>query len=193
MHFFATVMVALGSIFSAVWIVVANSGQQTPAGFHIVGEGLDARAEITYFWALVLNPSSVHRLTHVLIGAFILGAFFVMSVSAFYLFKRRHEKFARHSFRLVLGLGLLPSLAAPISGYFQADTVAHTQPAKLAAFEGHFASSPADLYLFSVPDIEERKVKAGVAVPGGLSFLVHGRLDAPVPGLDAVPREDWPP
>src|ERR1043166_9472290 len=64
MHFFATCMVALGAIFSSIWIVVANSWQQTPAGFHIVGEGLNARAEITDFWAMVFNPSSVHRLPH---------------------------------------------------------------------------------------------------------------------------------
>ncbi len=193
MHFLATVMVALGSIFSAIWIVVANSWQQTPAGFHIVGEGLEARAEITDFWAMVFNPSSMHRLTHVLIGAFILGAFFVMSVSAYYLLKGRHEEFARRSFRFALVLGLLASLAAPVSGHFQADTVARTQPAKLAAFEGHFESGPAHLYLLGVPDVDERRVKAGVAVPGGLSFLLHGRFDAPVPGLDVVPREDWPP
>ncbi len=73
MHFFATVMVALGAIFSSIWIVVANSWQQTPAGYHLVGEGAAARAEITDFWALVFNPSSMHRLGHVLLGAFILG------------------------------------------------------------------------------------------------------------------------
>ena len=60
----------LGSLFSAVWIVVANSWQQTPAGFHIVGEGMSARAEITDFWAMVFNPSSMERLMHVWIGAF---------------------------------------------------------------------------------------------------------------------------
>ncbi|MEO6149196.1 MAG: cytochrome ubiquinol oxidase subunit I, partial [Mucilaginibacter sp.] len=70
-HFFSTVMVTLGSMFSAVWIVVANSWQQTPAGYHIVGTGLDARAEITDFWAMVFNPSSVTRLTHVWIGSFL--------------------------------------------------------------------------------------------------------------------------
>ena len=69
-HFFSTIMVALGSMFSAIWIVVANSWQQTPAGFHIVGEGLKARAEVTDFWAMVFNPSSLDRLSHVLIAAF---------------------------------------------------------------------------------------------------------------------------
>src|SRR5512144_344974 len=83
-HFFAACMVALGAVFSAIWIVVANSWQQTPAGYHLVGQGLNMRAEITDFWAMVWNPSSLHRLLHVLIGAYLLAAFFVMSISAWY-------------------------------------------------------------------------------------------------------------
>ncbi len=194
-HFFSTVMVFLGSVFSAVWIVVANSWQQTPAGFRIVGEGAAARAEITDFWAMVFNPSSVIRLTHVLIGAFILGAFFVMSVSAFYILKRRHLDFARKSFTLALGLGLAASLAAALTGHRHAQVVAATQPAKLAAFEGHFETGTggAPLYLFGVPDEKARRVRYGVAVPGLLSFLAHGDFNAPVAGLDRVPPEDWPP
>ena len=82
-HYFSTIMVFLGSMFSAVWIVVANSWQQTPAGFHIVGEGMKARAEITDFWAMVFNPSSMDRLTHVWIGSFLSGAFLVLSVNAY--------------------------------------------------------------------------------------------------------------
>ena len=78
-HFFSTLMVFLGSAFSAIWIVVANSWQQTPAGFHIVGEGMNARAEITDFWAMVFNPSSVDRINHVWIGSFLSGAFLVLS------------------------------------------------------------------------------------------------------------------
>src|SRR3972149_6208187 len=74
-HFISTIMVSLGSMFSAVWIVVANSWQQTPAGYHIVREGLSARAEITDFWAMVFNPSSVDRLLHVLSVAEVLAGF----------------------------------------------------------------------------------------------------------------------
>lgn len=80
-HFFSTIMVSFGSMLSAVWIVVANSWQQTPAGYHIVGEGLNARAEITDFWAMVFNPSSMERLSHVLSGAWLAGSFLVISVS----------------------------------------------------------------------------------------------------------------
>ena len=192
MHFFSTVMVALGSTFSAVWIVVANSWQQTPAGFHIVGEGAMARAEITDFWAMVFNPSSVDRLVHVLLGAFILGAFFVMSITAYYLLRGRHLEFARRSLVIALVVGALASLAMAVSGHSQGRVVAEHQPAKLAAFEGHFVTGPAPLYLFGVPDAGAQRVR-GVAIPGLLSFLVHGRFAAPLAGLDAVPPEDRPP
>src|SRR6516162_11901420 len=90
-HYFATCAVALGSIFSAVWIVVANSWQQTPAGHHIVHSMRDGRAvvraEVVDFWAVVFNPSTVNRLTHTLLGAVLMGAFFVMSISAYYLLR----------------------------------------------------------------------------------------------------------
>jgi cytochrome d ubiquinol oxidase subunit I len=194
MHFFSTCMVALGSIFSAVWIVVANSWQQTPAGHHVVElAGGGSRAEIVDFWAMVFNPSSMHRLVHVLLGSWLVGAFFVMSVGAYYILKGRHLDFARRSFRIALVLGAASSLAMPVSGHFQAKTVARTQPAKLAAFEGHFETGPAGVYLFGWPDGEERRVKYGLAIPGLLGFLVHEDFDASVTGLADIPREDWPP
>jgi cytochrome d ubiquinol oxidase subunit I len=195
MHFFSTLMVALGAVFSAIWIVVANSWQQTPAGFHIVGEGLMARAEITDFWAMVFNPSSVHRLLHVLIGSYILGGFFAMSISAYYLLKGRHEDFARKTFFLGLILATIFSLAAPISGHFQAVTVSKTQPAKLAAFEGHFhtGTGGSPLILWGIVDSKEERVMYGMGVPGLLSLMVHGDASVPVTGLDAFPKEDRPP
>ena len=91
LHFFSTCMVALGAHFSAVWIVVANSWMQTPAGYHIVGEGMHARAEITDFWQLVFNPSMLDRLFHTICGAWCAGAFLVVSVSAWYLLKGKHS------------------------------------------------------------------------------------------------------
>src|SRR5579863_2732496 len=106
MHFFATCMVCLGAHFSAIWIVVANSWMQTPAGFRIVGEGMKARAEITNFWEMVFNPSSMDRLFHTLCGAWQAGAFLVISVSAWYLLKRKYDAFARASLRIGLIVGL---------------------------------------------------------------------------------------
>src|SRR5207248_1967095 len=101
MHFFATVMVALGSIFSAIWIVIANSWMHTPAGFEVV----NGRAVITDFWAMVFNPSSMNRLVHVVLGAFIQGAFFVMSIAAYYILRNSHLEFAKRSFSIALVFG----------------------------------------------------------------------------------------
>ena len=204
MHFFATVMVSLGSLFSAVWIVAANSWQQTPAGHQIVQMTRDGqpwfvdgepmiRAEIVDFWALVFNPSMLHRLIHVWIGAFIMGAFFVMSISAWYLLRKRHEEFARRSFSGALILATVASLAALFSGHLQARNVYRQQPAKLAAFEGHFQTGPGDLSLLGVPDEEAGRVRFNLAIPGGLSFLVHESFDESLLGLDAFRPEHRPP
>jgi cytochrome d ubiquinol oxidase subunit I len=151
----------------------------------------------------------VERLSHVIIGAFILGGFFVMSVSAYYLLKRRHEDFARRSFNIALPFATFFSIAALLSGHSQAINVAQTQPAKLAAFEGHFNTieGGAPIYLWGIPSEEQERVHAGIAIPGMLSFLVHGDWSKPVTALDdpaIVPkthttapgeslRDYWPP
>lgn len=194
MHFFATCMVCLGAHFSAIWIVVANSWMQTPAGYHIVGEGAKARAEITNFWEMVFNPSSMDRLFHTLCGCWQAGAFLVVSVSAWYLLKRRHLAFARASLRVGLIVGLIASLLQLVSGHDSAKVVAKHQPAKLAAFEGLYdTSTNAPLLLFGWVDESAETVKGGVAIPGMLSWLVHGDVSKPVQGLRETPPEDRPP
>ncbi|MGN6295130.1 MAG: cytochrome ubiquinol oxidase subunit I [Chitinophagaceae bacterium] len=191
-HFFATVMVFLGSMFSAVWIVVANSWQQTPAGYHIVGEGMNARAEITDFWAMVFNPSSVDRLTHTWLGAFLAGSFLVLSVNAYYILKKKHLEIAKPAFKIALTVALISSLCQLISGHSSAEGVAKNQPAKLAAMEGHYDSSAAaDMYLFGWVNDKDQKT-SGLAIPGGLSFLVHQNFKAPITGLNAFKPEDRP-
>jgi cytochrome d ubiquinol oxidase subunit I len=187
-HLLATVMVALGSIFSSVWIVVANSWQQTPAGHHIAAVMRDGkpwvvqgetivRAEVQNFWSAVLNPSTLNRLAHTLIGAFILGSFFVMSISAYYVLRGRNQEFARRSFTGGLIFGTIASLGALISGDSNARMVAEYQPAKLAAFENHLTTGPADLFL----------------IPGGVSLLLHGDRSADILGLDRIRPEYRPP
>lgn len=191
-HFIATVGVFLGSLFSAVWIVVANSWQQTPAGYHIVGEGMQARAEITDFWAMVFNPSSVDRLLHVWIGAFLAGAFLVLSVHAYYLLKGRFVEVSQKAFKIALVVAAVFSLSQLFTGHHSADGVAKNQPAKLAALEGHFDSlSTADMYIMGWVDKQEEKV-TGIKIPNGLSFLVHMDPQEPVKGLNAFPEVERP-
>jgi cytochrome d ubiquinol oxidase subunit I len=191
-HFFSTVMVTLGSMFSAIWIVVANSWQQTPAGYHIVGEGMHARAEITDFWAMVFNPSSVDRILHVWIGSFLAGTFLVISVSAWYLVKKKHIEFAKASFKIALSIAVVSALLQLFIGHRSAHIVAQYQPAKLAAMEGHFDSlKAADLYLVGWVDKENQQTR-GVSIPGGLSYMIHGDTEIPVPGLNAFKQENRP-
>lgn len=191
-HLVSTIGVFLGSMFSAIWIVVANSWQQTPAGFHIVGEGMEARAEITDFWAMVFNPSSVDRLVHVWLGAFLAGAFLVLSVHAYYLLQNRYVAISRTAFRIALVVATVFSLGQLVAGHRSADGVAKNQPAKLAALEGHFEeSAPADMYLVGWVDKEAQEV-TGIGIPGGLSFLMEYDFEAPVTGLNAFPERDRP-
>ena len=172
--------------------MVANSWQQTPAGYHIVGEGMEARAEIIDFWAMVFNPFSVERLTHVWLGAFLAGTFLVLSVHAWYLLKNRHVDISKRAMRIAMPVALVCTLAQLWAGHASADGVAHNQPAKLAALEGHFEeNASADMYLFGWVD-KEKQETTGLAVPGGLSFLLHGDFDAPVPGLNSIPEDERP-
>lgn len=192
-HFISTIGVFLGSMFSAIWIVVANSWMHTPDGFHIVGEGMQARAEITDFWAMVFNPSSVERILHVWIGAFLAGAFLVISVHAYYILKKRHIEMSKKALRISLLVAAFFSIAQLFTGHTSADGVAHNQPAKLAAMEGHFDSlAVADMYIFGWVDKESQEV-TGIKVPKGLTFLIHQDFETPVKGLNAFPEDERPP
>jgi len=191
-HFVSTILVFLGSLFSAIWIVVANSWQQTPAGFHIVGEGLNARAEITDFWAMVFNPSSVDRLLHVWIGAILAGSFLVLSVNAWYILKGKHLEIAKPCFRISLIVAAIFSISQLFIGHRSADGVARHQPANLAAMEVHFDSAArANMYLFGYVDKKKQKV-IGVGIPGGLSFLTKGNFNEKITGLSAFKSNEIP-
>ncbi len=193
MHFFATCMVAFGAHFSAIWIIVANSWMQTPAGFHIVGEGMEARAEITHFWEMVFNPSSMERLGHTVVGCWQAGAWLMVSVGAFYLLRRKHQEFARASVKIGVIVSLIASALTLVTGHASAVGVAKNQPAKLAAMEGHWESGGnAPLHLFGWVDAETGTTR-GPAIPGMLSWLAHGDANQPVTGLNDIPRDEHPP
>ncbi|TWT68237.1 cytochrome ubiquinol oxidase subunit I [Crateriforma conspicua] len=204
MHLFSTMMVSLGSIFSAVWIVAANSWQQTPAGHHIVpvyrrgepwvvdGE-LMMRAEITDFWAMVFNPTTVIRLTHTLTGAFIVGGSLVASVGAWYLLKNRHIEFARRSLNGGLIVMTIGAFTAAATGHLQAKITYAYQPAKMAAYEGHFETGPGHLTVFGIPDVKNETVRYDLSIPRAYSFLLKEDLNAEIVGLDRFAPEDRPP
>ncbi|MFW5702285.1 MAG: cytochrome ubiquinol oxidase subunit I, partial [Bacteroidota bacterium] len=190
-HFFATFCVALGAVMSAFWIIVANSWMQTPAGFEIVGEGENMRAVITDFWAMVFNPSTLERYSHVLSASMGTGAFFVMSISAYYLLKKKYVDFAKASLKIALVFAILSTLLQLFTGHLSAMGITYDQPEKLAAFEGHYKTGPGTMYLVGWVDDEAEKVY-GIGIPGFLSYLVYFDPEEPVVGLEEFPKEDRP-
>lgn len=191
-HYFATIMVCLGAHFSAVWIIVANSWMHTPAGFHIVDTDMGPRAEVTSLWEMVFNPSTVDRLSHVILGCWLTGAFFVISVAAYYILKQRHLKIAHSMMKIALSFAMIVLVLQLISGDSSARLIAKYQPAKLAAFEGIYKTEPATpISVVGWVDSKTEKVHS-IKIPGALSFLTYRNFSTPVTGLDKIPRDEWP-
>ncbi len=187
---FASLMVAIGSTLSALWIIIANSWMQTPAGFVVT----DGRAVLTDFWAAALNPSTVQRYLHTVLGALVTGSFFVAGVSARLLIKNKHVEIAKESVKIAVVFAFAASVLQLGAGHAHAVQVVKTQPAKLAAFEGLFETKTnAPLLVFGVPNYETKKVDYAVEIPGGLSLLAGNSLNTKVQGLNDFPRDEWPP
>lgn len=191
-HWFSTVMVSFGSVLSAFWIIAANSWQQTPVAYTIVGHGSTQRAVITDFFQMVFNPSTMVRFQHSVVGAIIQGTFFVMSVSAYYLIKNKHTDMAKKSFALALMVAAVASLGQLLIGHEHGEVVAKYQPAKLAAFEGlYHTQTEAPLVIIGHTD-PKTQTTTGIKIPGMLSYLSYGDTKAEVKGLNHFKPEDRP-
>ena len=190
-HWFSALMVAVGATLSAFWIIVANSWQQTPAGF-VVRNG---RAELTDFWAAVFNPSTLPRYFHTVTAALVVGAFIMAGVAAWHLRRNAHAGFARKALKLAVAWGLLVSCAEVMPfGHLHAQQVARTQPEKFAAIQGLYATQAgAPLVLFALPFQEPPRLGAAVEIPGLLSWLALGDPGARLKGLEEFPPENRPP
>jgi cytochrome bd ubiquinol oxidase subunit I len=191
LHWFSAFMVAVGATMSAFWIVVANSWQQTPAGY-VVRNG---RAELTSFAAAVFNPSTFHRYSHVMVACLTCGAFIVAGVAAWHLLRDHESPFARKAMKLGVVAGLCFALLALMpTGHTSAQQVARTQPEKLAAIEGLIdGRAQAPLVVFGVPVTHPPKILAKLEIPGMLSWMAYGDAHAPVKGLNDFPPENRPP
>ena len=189
----ATVMwlVAIGSNFSAVWILIANAWMQSPVGFAM----RNGRAEMVDFAAVVTQPFAIYKIIHTISAALVLSSFFIMGISAYHLLKNRHQDFFTKSFRTGLGFGLVFSLVVFIMGDLNGVQVAEKQPTKLAAMESLWETTDwAPSYLFTWPDTENERNAVEIGrIPGLLSFLVKHDFNAVVPGLKDFPRDERPP
>jgi len=191
-HWFSILMVAVGSTVSAFWILVANSWQQTPAGFVFQ----NGRAELTSFYEAVFNPSTMIRFYHTVDAAVVSGAFLMAGVSAYLLLKKRGGNVAAKTLKLSIWVGLVASVLAVFpTGHEHAKQVAHTQPEKFAALEGLYESQTgAPLVLFGLVESEPiRTLTAEIGIPGLLSWMTYGDVEAQVKGLDHFPEDEIPP
>jgi cytochrome d ubiquinol oxidase subunit I len=192
LHFTATLAVAVGTFISAFWILSANSWMQTPAGHAIAPNGQFVPVD---WLALIFNPSFPYRLVHTVLAAYLTTALVVGGVGAWHLLAGRRTEGTRVMFSMAMGM---IAVAAPIQilagDQHGLNTLEH-QPAKVMAMEGHFQSHPAGapLVLFGWPDTDAGHVRYEIAVPKLSSLILKHSLDAPLAGLDTLPRSEWPP
>ena len=190
-HFLATCLVALGSILSAFWILAANSWMHTPAGYELV----NGKFMVRDFMAAIFNPSTLTRVSHMVMASLETSAFVVAGISAYYLLKGKYVDFARRSLGIAL---VMAGFFAPLQialGDRSGIGVFHHQPAKLAAMEAHWETNTAGgapYALFAIPDPKEEKNLFEISIPNGLSLLVTHSFNGRVQGLKEFPREDRP-
>ncbi|MGD8564436.1 MAG: cytochrome ubiquinol oxidase subunit I [Desulfarculaceae bacterium] len=184
-------LVAGASTVSAYWIIAANAWMQHPVGYVI----RNGRAELQDFFAIITQKFAFIEFIHTVGGAYILGAFFVMGVSAWHLLRRSHLSLFKKSFRIALAFALIFSIFEVVQGHLNGAEVAATQPAKLAAMESHWQTQRnAPIYLFALPDVaNERNLVEIGPLPSVLSLLAYHDPNAEVKGLRSFPKEERPP
>ncbi len=193
LHFLATCMVALGTLISATWILAANSWMQTPTGFAFNAAGQFVPKGS--WFDIIFNPSFPFRLVHTVIAAFLTTSLAVGGVGAWHLLRDRANAGARKMFSMAMWMAALVAPLQIMAGDSQGLNTQQYQPAKVMAMEGHFSSYAhgAPLVLFGLPDQAQARIRYSIEIPKLSSLILKHDLNAPLEGLDTVPRENWPP
>ncbi|WP_311030618.1 cytochrome ubiquinol oxidase subunit I [Mesorhizobium koreense] len=191
LHYMATLLVALGTLLSAFWILSANSWMQTPQGYGTNEAGQFVPLD---WWAIIFNPSFPYRLVHMVIAAYLTTALVVGGVAAWHLLRRKAGQGSRIMFSMAMWMATIVAPIQILAGDQHGLNTLEHQPAKVMAMEGHFQSHPdgAPLLLFGLPDQKDATVKYAVEIPKLSSLILKHSLDAPLAGLDTVERADWP-
>ncbi|WP_299599425.1 cytochrome ubiquinol oxidase subunit I [uncultured Microbulbifer sp.] len=189
-HLVVTWMVAIGSNMSALWILIANGWMQHPVGAEFNFESM--RMELTSFGDVLFNPVAQVKFVHTVAAGYVTGAMFVLSVSSYYLLKRRDIPFARRSFAIAASFGLASILSVIVLGDESGYTVGDVQKVKLAAVEAEWETQkpPASFTLFAIPDQEEKKNHWEVKIPWALGIIATRSLDEEVMGFDRIIPEN---
>jgi cytochrome bd ubiquinol oxidase subunit I len=189
-HWGSGVVVGISGVLSGLFVVCANAWMNHPAGF----DWVDGAARNIDPWAAMFNRASWGQGVHMILAAFEATGFAVAGVHAIGLLKHPGSAFHRAALRIALAVGAVAAIVQPITGDRLAKHAAEWQPAKFAAMESLFRTQqPAPLLLGGIPDAEHGTIAYGIELPYLLSFLAHGDFHAEVKGLDAVPRDLWPP
>ena len=193
LHFFATCMVALGTLISATWIIAVNSWMQTPAGFAINAK--DQFVPAGSWIPIIFTASFPYRLVHTVIAAYLTTAFVVGGVGAWHLLRDRTNAGARKMFSMAMWMAAIVTPIQILAGDAHGLNTLEHQPAKVLAMEGHYEPSPdgASLILFGCPSNEAAQVRYKLEVPRLGSLILKHDPDAPLPGLSDFPRDQWPP
>jgi cytochrome d ubiquinol oxidase subunit I len=193
LHFFATCMVALGTLISATWIISANSWMHTPVGFLVNAQGQFVPAGS--WWPIVFNPSFPYRLVHTVIAAYLTTALAVGGVGAWHLLVDRTNPHARIMFSMAMWMAALVGPLQVLAGDTQGLNTLKYQPIKVLAMEGDYDPSPlgAPLVLFGLPSNADAVVHNRLEIPKLGSLILRHDPNAPLPGLKDFPRDKWPP
>lgn len=188
-HLIVTYAVALGSNFSALWILVANSFMQHPQGAEF--NPITMRMELQNFGSLFFNPDAQSKFVHTVLAGYVTAAIFVCGISAWYMLKNRHLDLARRSFRVAAVFGMLGGAGVITLGDALGYVGAHVQPAKLAAMEALWTSekAPMAFNVIALPNQAEQKNDFAIRIPALLSILVTHSLDGVVPAIDQLEAE----
>lgn len=191
MHFFATLAVAVGTLFSAFWILSANSWMQTPQGFTT---GADGVLQPVNWLEIIFNPSFPYRFAHMVTAAYLTTAFTVGGIGAWYLWRKRHVAEARIMFGMAMLMAVFVAPVQIVLGDMHGLNTLHHQPAKVAAMEGLWeTTSGAGLILFGVPDEAAEATLHKIEIPKMSSLILTHDPDGTVKGLKEWKKEDRSP
>ena len=189
-HLMATWLVAIGSNFSALWILIANGWMQYPIGAEFNFEAM--RMEMTSFAEVVFNPVAQVKFVHTVSAGYVTGAMFVLAISSYYLLNHKHIAFARRSFAIAASFGLAATLSVIVLGDESGYELGHVQQVKLAAVEAEYDThpAPAPFTLFGLPNDETQETEYAVQIPWAMGIIATRSLTEEVKGIKEIKAEN---
>lgn len=189
-HLLVTVLMAIGTNLSALWILVANGWMQNPVGAEF--NYMTMRMEMTDFWAVIFNPDAQAKFVHTVSAGYVTGSMFVLSISAWYLLRRRDMEFAKRSFRVAAAFGLASACSVIVLGDESGYTVGEAQQTKLAAMEAmwHTEPAPAGLNLVAMPDEAAQRNDFEVKLPWVMGLIGTRSVSRQIPGIIEIKEKN---